>query len=97
VDALLKEAGAENRLILDVEALETKRKKVQSDLDTLIKHTNLAKKQLGRLENFLKRLGIDPIAHTYTLHISDDVALGAANSDDLDNLVEAEFSPISES
>jgi hypothetical protein len=97
VDALLKGAGAENRLMLDVEALETKRKKVQSDLDTLIKHTNLAKKQLGRLENFLKRLGIDPIVHTYTLHISDDVALGAANSDDSDNLVEAEFSPISES
>jgi len=96
VDALLKEAGAENRLILDIEALETKREKVQSELDTLREHTNVAKKQLRRLENFLKRLGIDPTAHTYTLHISDDVALGSANSDESDNLVEAHVSPITE-
>jgi hypothetical protein len=96
VDALLKEAGAENRLILDMEALEAKRGKQQSELDILQDRTNLAKKQLRRLENFLKRLGIDPVAHTYTLHISDDVALNAANSDDSGNVVEAQVAPISE-
>jgi DNA integrity scanning protein DisA with diadenylate cyclase activity len=96
LDELLKELNAENRLILDVEALEAKREKVQSELDTLRKNTNLAKKQLRRLENFLKRLGIDPIPHTHTLNISDDVALESANSDDSDNLVDAQVSPISE-
>jgi len=42
VDALLKKAGAENRLILDIEALEAKREKVQSEFDILTEKTNFA-------------------------------------------------------
>ena len=95
VDQLLKDLGAENRLILEVEELEAKREKVQSELLFLQNHINLAQKQLRRLENFLNRLGIDPRAYTETLHISDNVSLKAANSDDSDNLVEAQVSPIS--
>jgi hypothetical protein len=50
-----------------------------------------------RRQNFLKRLGIDPRAYTYTLNISDDLALKAAttdNSSDVDVVVEAEADPI---
>jgi hypothetical protein len=65
-------------LILDIEALEAKREKMQRDLDILTDNINLAKKQLRRLENFLKRLGIDSKAYTYNLHISNDLALRAA-------------------
>ena len=84
LDELLKDLNAENRLILNVEALEARREKVQSELDTLRKNIDLAKIQLRRLENFLSRLGIDPRAYTETLHISDDVSLKAANPDESD-------------
>jgi hypothetical protein len=94
VDALLKESGAENRLILDIEALEAKREKMQRDLEILTDNINLAKKQLRRLENFLKRLGIDSKAYTYNLHISNDLALNTATDGSSDDAVEVEVDPI---
>ena len=94
VDALLKEVGAENRLILDVEALEAKREKMQCNLDRLQDNLECAQKQLRRLENFLKRLGIDPKAHTYSLIINEDIALAATTDDAADVVVEAEVDPL---
>lgn len=95
LDEMLRALNAENRLILDVEALEAKREKVQSEVHLLQNRINVAKKQLRRVEKFLTRLGIDPRAYTETLHISDsdDVALEAGNCDDSDNLVEAQVPP----
>lgn len=87
VDQLLKEVGAENRLIVDLEALEAKYENKQRSLDILEDKINLATQQLRRLENFLKRLGIDPGVYTYKLTISDDVALNAANTDDSGEVV----------
>ena len=94
VDELLKQAGAENRLILDVEALEAKRAKMQHNLDCLQDNLKCAQKQLRRLENFLQRLGIDPQSHTYSLMINEDIALAATTDHAADVVVEAEVDPI---
>lgn len=95
VDELLEKANAENRLILDLELLEAAREKKQNSLDDLDNKIEQARHQLRLLENFLKRLGIDPRAYTYTLNISDELALKAATTDDSgDVVVEAEVDPI---
>ena len=94
VDELLEKANAENRLVLDWEAVKLKCEKSQDTLDDLQDKIKQARYQLRLLENFLKRLGIDPRTYTYTLNISDDLALKAANNDESDNVVEAEVDPI---
>jgi hypothetical protein len=94
VDELLEKANAENRLILDLESLEAAREKQQNTLDDLQDRIEQARHQLRLLENFLKRLGIDPRAYTYTLNISDDLALKTATNDESDVAVEVEVDPI---
>ena len=94
VDALLEKANAENRLLLDLEAIELKCEKSQETFDDLQDKIEQARHQLKLLENFLKRLGIDPRAYTYTLNISDDLALKAANNDESGDAVEVEVDPI---
>jgi chromosome segregation ATPase len=94
VDALLEKANAENRLVLDLEALKAAREKEEDMLQDLRDKIEQARHQLKLLENFLKRLGIDPAAYTYTLNISDDLALKAANNDESGDIVEAEVDPI---
>jgi len=95
VDELLEKANAENRLILDLESLEAAREKKQNALDDLQDRIEQARHHLGLLENFLKRLGIDPRAYTYTLNISDDLALKTAINDKSDDVpVEVEVDPI---
>ncbi len=91
IDELLKEAGAENRLVLDLEALELKCENKQRSLNILQNKINVARKQLRRMENFLKRLGVDPAS--YTLMISEDIALKAATNESDDVVVEAEVDP----
>jgi hypothetical protein len=93
VDELLEKANAENRLILNLESLESACEKKQNTLDDLQDRIEQARHQLGLLENFLKRLGIDPRAYTYTLNISDDLALKTATNDKSD-VVEVEIDPI---
>jgi chromosome segregation ATPase len=95
VDELLEKANAENRLILDLESLEAAREKEQNTLDDLQNRIEQAHHQLRLLENFLKRLGIDPRAYTYTLNISDDLALKTATTEESDDVaVEVEVDPI---
>jgi len=93
INELLKEANAENRLILDLKDLERKCENKQRTLNILQDKINVARKQLRRMEDFLKRLGIDPAS--YTLMISEDIALKAAATDKSDDVVvEAEVDPI---
>lgn len=93
IDELLKDASAENRLILDLKELERKCENKQRSLDILKDKINVARQQLRRMEDFLKRLGIDPAS--YTLIIDEKVALNAATTDELDDVVvEAEVDPI---
>ena len=93
IDELLKEASAENRLILDLKDLERKCENKQRSLNILQDKINVARKQLRRMEDFLKRLGIDPAS--YTLMISEDIALKAAATDESDDVVvEAKVDPI---
>jgi chromosome segregation ATPase len=94
VDELLEKANAENRLILDFESLQAAREKEQNTLDDLEDKIEQARHQLRLLENFLKRLGIDPRAYTYTLNISDDLALKATNDESNDVAVEVEVDQI---
>jgi CII-binding regulator of phage lambda lysogenization HflD len=72
IDELLKEANAENRLVLDLKELERKCENKQRSLDILQNKINIARQQLRRLETFLKRLGIDPTS--YTLIVDEKVA-----------------------
>jgi chromosome segregation ATPase len=93
IDELLKEASAENRLVLDLKELERKCENKQRSLDILQDKINVARQQLRRMEDFLKRLGIDPAS--YTLIIDEKVALNAATTDESDDfVVEAEVDPI---
>jgi len=93
IDELLKEASAENRLVLDLKDLERKCENKQRSLNILQDKINVARKQLRRMEDFLKRLGIDPAS--YTLMISEDIALKAVAIDESDDVVvEAEVDPI---
>jgi ferritin-like metal-binding protein YciE len=93
IDELLKEASAENRLVLDLKELERKCENKQRSLNILQDKINIARQQLRRMEDFLKRLGIDPAS--YTLMISEDIALKAAATNESDDVVvEAEVDPI---
>ena len=92
IDELLKEASAENRLVLDLKELERKCENKQRSLDILQDKINVARQQLRRMEDFLKRLGIDPAS--YTLIIEEKVALNAATTDESGDVVEAEVDPI---
>jgi len=93
IDELLKEANAENRLVLDLKDLERKCENKQRSFNILQDKINVARQQLRRMENFLKRLGIDPAS--YTLIIDEKVALNAATTDESgDVVVEAEVDPI---
>jgi len=93
IDELLKEANAENRLVLDLKDLERKCENKQQSFNILQDKINVARQQLRRMENFLKRLGIDPAS--YTLIIDEKVALNAATNDESgDVVVEAEVDPI---
>jgi hypothetical protein len=93
IDELLKEASAENRLVLDLKDLERKCENRQRSLNILQDKINVARKQLRRMEDFLKRLGIDPAS--YTLMISEDIALKAAATNESDDVVvDAEVDPI---
>jgi chromosome segregation ATPase len=88
IDELLKEANAENRLVLDLKELERKCENKQRSLDILQDKINMARQQLRRLETFLKRLGIDPTS--YTLIVDEKVALRAATTDDSGEVVAVE-------
>jgi chromosome segregation ATPase len=88
IDELLKEANAENRLVLDLKELERKCENKQRSLDILQDKINIARQQLRRLETFLKRLGIDPTS--YTLIVDEKVALRAATTDDSGEVVAVE-------
>jgi hypothetical protein len=79
-------------LALDLKDLERKCENKQRSLNILQDKINVARKQLRRMENFLKRLGIDPAS--YTLMISEDIALKAATDESDDVVVEAEVDPI---
>jgi hypothetical protein len=92
INGLLQEANAENRLALDLKDLERKCENKQRSLNILQDKINIARKQLRRMEDFLKRLGIDPAS--YTLMISEDIALKAASDESDDVVVEAEVDPI---
>ncbi len=92
IDELLKEASAENRLVLDLKELERKCENKQRSLDILQDKINVARQQLRRMEDFLKRLGINPAS--YTLMIDEKVALNAATADSSGDVVEAEVDPI---
>ena len=93
IDELLREASAENRLVLDLKDLERKCENKQRSLNILQDKINVARQQLRRMEDFLKRLGIDPAS--YTLIIDEKVALNAATADESDDVVvEAEVDPI---
>jgi|GEM_PF-1083603 len=95
VDALLEKGNAENRLLLDLEAIELKCEKSQETFNDLQDKIEQARHQLRLLENFLKRLGIDSRAYTYTLNISDDLALKAATNDESSDVaMEVEVDPI---
>jgi len=88
IDELLKEANAENRLVLDLKELERKCENKQRSLDILQNKINIARQQLRRLETFLKRLGIDPTS--YTLIVDEKVALREATTDDSGEVVAVE-------
>jgi chromosome segregation ATPase len=88
IDELLKEANAENRLVLDLKELERKCENKQRSLDILQNKINIARQQLRRLETFLKRLGIDPTS--YTLIVDEKVALRTATTDDSGEVVPVE-------
>ena len=94
IDDLLKEVGAENRLVLDLEELERKCNQRKNTLYNLQEKIKVARQQLLRMEAFLKRLGIDPTS--YTLIIDEKVALREAANDDSDEgvSVEVEVDPI---
>src|SRR4028119_19591 len=93
IDELLKEVSAENRLVLDLKELERKCENKQRSLNILQDKINIARQQLQRMEDFLKRLGINPAS--YTLMISSDIALKAATIDESDDVVvEAFVDPI---
>jgi len=93
IDQLLQEASAENRLVLDLEELKRKCENKQRSLDILQDKINVACQQLRRMEDFLRRLGINPAS--YSLMISEDIALKAATTDESgDVVVEAEVDPI---
>jgi hypothetical protein len=93
IDELLREASAQNRLVLDLAVLERKCENKQRSLQILQDKINIARQQLRRMEDFLKRLGIDPAS--YTLIIDEKVALNAVTTDGLgDVVVEAEVDPI---
>jgi hypothetical protein len=93
IDELLKEASAENRLVLDLKDLERKCENKQRSLNILQDKIKVARQQLRRMEGFLKRLGIDPAS--YTLIIDEKLALNAATNDGSnDVVVEAEVDPI---
>jgi len=87
IDELLKEANAENRLVLDLKELERKCENRQRSLDILQKKIS-ARQQLRRVETFLKRLGIDPTS--YTLIVDEKVALREATTDDSGEVVAVE-------
>ena len=93
VDELLKKANAENRLVLDLEAVKLECEKSHDTLEDLQDKIKQARYQLQLLENFLKRLGIDPRAYTYTLNISDDLALAANNDESGDAMEVVEVDP----
>jgi hypothetical protein len=88
IDELLKEANAENRLVLDLKELERKCENRQRSLDILQKKISIARQQLRRVETFLKRLGIDPTS--YTLIVDEKVALREATTDDSGEVVAVE-------
>jgi hypothetical protein len=93
IDELLREASAENRLVLDFKVLERQCENKQQSLDILQDKINIATQKLRRMENFLKRLGINPAS--YSLMISEDIALKAATTDESDDVVvEAFVDPI---
>jgi len=93
IDELLKESSAKNRLVLDLKVLERQCQNKQKSLDILQDKINIARQQLQRMEDFLKRLGINPAS--YTLMISSDIALKAATIDESDDVVvEAFVDPI---
>lgn len=93
IDELLKQASAENRLLLDLKELERKCENKQRSLNILQDKIKVARQQLRRMEDFLKRLGIDPAS--YILIIDEKVALNAATTDESgDVIVEAEVDPI---
>jgi hypothetical protein len=94
IDELLREASAENRLALDLTALEPKCEHKQKSLNILEDKINVARQQLRPMEAFLKRLGIDPTS--YRLIIDEKVALREATTADSGEVVavEAEVDPI---
>ena len=80
-------------MVLDLKELERKCENKQRSFNILQDKINVARQQLRRTEDFLKRLGIDPAS--YTLIIDEKVALNAVTSDESDEVVvEAEVDPI---
>jgi len=69
IDELLQQQGAENSLILNLQALDEEIQRKSRTLQILNRDTAKTTKQLQRLQNFLERLGIDP--NSYSLIIAD--------------------------
>jgi|SRR4028119_269150 hypothetical protein len=94
IDELLREASAENSLVLDLKELDRKCEQRQKSLNILQDKINVARQQLRRMEDFLKPLGIDPAS--YTLIIDEKVALREATTDDSGEVVavEVEVDPV---
>jgi chromosome segregation ATPase len=93
IDELLTQTNAENKIVTDIQIINSqidRRKKILRDLD---EKTERAKAQLQRLEKFLRRLGINPT--DYSLEISTNPALDAATDKSEEVVaVEAEVDPI---
>jgi len=85
IDELLKQSNADNTLLLNLHDLEATISSKKRTFDNLNREIKTAKDQLQRLQNFLKRLGIDP--SSYSLLIADE-PIGSAVA------VEAEVDPI---
>jgi len=64
IDELLQKHQADNTLLLDRDKLQEEIGNKERTLQRLNKDIETARNQLQRLQNFLQRLGIDPIAYS---------------------------------
>jgi chromosome segregation ATPase len=69
IDELLRKASAENSLVLDLKELDHKCEQRQKSLNILQDKINVARQQLRRMEDFLKRLGIAPASYTLIIDL----------------------------
>ena len=91
-DELLAQANAENRIVVNLQKLGIEIDRRESTLKTLNNKIETARAQLQRLEQFLRRLGINPAA--YSLGINSHALESAMDETEESVAVEAEVDPI---